>query len=138
MGAGPMTTSEVLFETIGYAGLITLNRPQALNALTLPMVEAMTAILRRWAADDAVRHVVIRASGDKAFSAGGDIRALHDWGRAQDPKVHHQTFIGRMPQFLPDESFSLRPDRTHIGCHQRPASFRKQSGLRIENPPEPQ
>jgi enoyl-CoA hydratase len=82
-----MNTSEVLFETIGHAGLVTLNRPQALNALTLSMVEAMTVTLRRWAGDEAVRHVVIRASGEKAFSAGGDIRALYDWGRARDPKV---------------------------------------------------
>jgi enoyl-CoA hydratase len=51
------------------------------------MVEAMTVTLRRWAGDEAVRHVVIRASGEKAFSAGGDIRALYDWGRARDPRV---------------------------------------------------
>jgi enoyl-CoA hydratase len=43
--------------------------------------------LRRWAGDDAVRHVVIRGTGDKAFCAGGDIRALYDWGRAKDPKM---------------------------------------------------
>ena len=82
-----MTEAEVLFQIRGHAGVVTLNRPQALNALTLAMVEDMSAALGRWAADDAVRHVVVRASGDKAFCAGGDIRALYDWGRAKDPKV---------------------------------------------------
>jgi enoyl-CoA hydratase len=82
-----MSEPEVLFEVSGRAGVITLNRPQALNALTLSMVEEMSAALRRWEGDDAVRHVVIRASGDKAFCAGGDIRALYDWGRAKDPRV---------------------------------------------------
>lgn len=80
-----MTDPQVLFEVAGYAGVITLNRPQALNALTMSMAEEMSATLRRWAVDDAVRHVVICASGGKAFCAGGDIRALYDWGRANDP-----------------------------------------------------
>ena len=82
-----MSAPEVLFEIRGHAGVVTLNRPQALNALTLPMVEGMSATLTRWAGDSAVRHVVICASGGKAFCAGGDIRALYDWGRAKDPKV---------------------------------------------------
>jgi enoyl-CoA hydratase len=77
---------DILFERSGRAGVITLNRPKALNALTMAMVEEMSATLERWAGDDAVRHVVIRANGGKAFCAGGDIRALYDWGRAKDPK----------------------------------------------------
>ena len=80
-----MTEPEVLFEIKGHAGLITLNRPRALNALTLGMIRDITATMRRWMLDDAVRHVVIRSSGGKAFCAGGDIRALYDWGRARDP-----------------------------------------------------
>jgi enoyl-CoA hydratase len=80
-----MTNPEVLFEISGHAGVITLNRPQALNALTLSMVGAMTTTLSEWAHDDRVRHVVIQAKGDRAFCAGGDIRALYDWGRAKDP-----------------------------------------------------
>jgi enoyl-CoA hydratase len=79
-----MSEPEVLFEVRGHAGVITLNRPQALNALTLSMVEKMSATLRRWAGDEAVRHVVICAAGGKAFCAGGDIRALYDWGRAKE------------------------------------------------------
>lgn len=79
------TSGDVLFEMRGHAGLITLNRPRSLNALTLAMVREITAALKRWMLDDAVRHVIIRAAGDRAFCAGGDIRALYDWGRARDP-----------------------------------------------------
>jgi len=79
-------TDEVLFERRGRAGLVTLNRPQALNALTLGMAEAMDAKLREWAGDPAVERVVVRAEGEKAFCAGGDVRVLYDWGRARDPR----------------------------------------------------
>ncbi len=79
-----MSEADVLFEQSGHAGIITLNRPKALNAVTLPMVREMTARLRAWADDTSVRHVIIKAAGGKAFSAGGDIRALYDWGRSGD------------------------------------------------------
>lgn len=69
-------TDEVLFDTRGPVGLITLNRPKALNALTLPMIRAMEARLRTWATDDAVRAVVVLGAGDKAFCAGGDVIAI--------------------------------------------------------------
>jgi len=78
---------EVLFSRDGVAGIITLNRPKALNALTLNMVRLIHPQLRAWAADEAVKLVIIEAAGEKAFSAGGDIRALYDWGRAGDPRV---------------------------------------------------
>ncbi|MBP6013169.1 MAG: enoyl-CoA hydratase/isomerase family protein [Alphaproteobacteria bacterium] len=78
---------EVLFEHRGRAGVITLNRPKALNALTLGMVDAMDAKLREWRSDRAVERVVIRGAGERAFCAGGDIRALHDSGKAGTPYV---------------------------------------------------
>ena len=73
---------DIAFETRGEAGLITLKRPKALNALTLPMVEAMHRQLRAWAADARVTRVVVRGSGGRAFCAGGDIRQIHALGRA--------------------------------------------------------
>jgi len=73
---------EVLFETRGALGLITLNRPKALNALTLNMCLAIKAQLDCWATDAAVNTVAIRGAGDRAFCAGGDIRALYDSGKA--------------------------------------------------------
>jgi enoyl-CoA hydratase len=74
--------SEILFDRRGTAGLVTLNRPQALNAVTLAMVRALALQLSEWAADPSVTRVVVAAAGGRAFSAGGDIRALYDLGRA--------------------------------------------------------
>lgn len=73
-----MTDSEILFEKINGWGVITLNRPKALNALTLPMVKEMRACLNTWADDQTVHAVMIQGAGDRAFCAGGDIRWLHD------------------------------------------------------------
>jgi enoyl-CoA hydratase len=72
--------AEILFERRGTAGLVTLNRPQALNAVTLGMVRALTLQLKEWQSDPAVTRVVLSAAGGRAFSAGGDIRALYDAG----------------------------------------------------------
>ena len=66
---------EILFERRGAAGLVTLNRPQALNAVTLGMVRALARQLGEWENDPAVTRVIVTASGGRAFSAGGDIRA---------------------------------------------------------------
>ena len=74
--------SDILFELRGSAGLVTLNRPRALNALTLTMVRAMHARLLAWEADPAVTRIVVRGAGGRAFCAGGDIRRIHDLGRA--------------------------------------------------------
>jgi enoyl-CoA hydratase len=80
-----MSDAEVLFERRGHAGIITLNRPKALNALTLDQVRSMTPQLKAWAVDDRVHTVVIRSAGDRAFSAGGDVRALYESGRDRTP-----------------------------------------------------
>jgi len=77
-----MSQSEILFERRGTAGIVTLNRPKALNAVTLAMVRALTQQLQDWADDPAVTRVVLTAAGERAFSAGGDIRALYEAGRA--------------------------------------------------------
>ncbi|MCA0423015.1 MAG: enoyl-CoA hydratase/isomerase family protein [Proteobacteria bacterium] len=78
-----MTTEpEVIIEQRGQAGLITLNRPRALNALTHGIVREVLAALNRWVEDAAVTRVIIRGAGEKAFCAGGDIRAVHDLGKA--------------------------------------------------------
>jgi enoyl-CoA hydratase len=80
-----MSEAEILFEQRGHIGLVTLNRPKALNALTLTMVRAMTPQMRAWAKDDAVKAVVVRSAGDRGFCAGGDIRALYESGRDKTP-----------------------------------------------------
>ncbi|MFG1479064.1 enoyl-CoA hydratase/isomerase family protein [Xanthobacter sp. V4C-4] len=73
---------EVLLEQKGEAGVITLNRPKALNALNLNMVREILPRLRAWAGDPGITRVIIKATGEKAFCAGGDVRAVYDLGRA--------------------------------------------------------
>src|SRR5215213_7253407 len=75
-------SSDILFERRGAAGMITLNRPKALNAVTHEMVRALARQLDAWGKDAAVTRVIITAAGERAFSAGGDIRALYELGRA--------------------------------------------------------
>ena len=71
-------TDDVLFAVESGVVEITLNRPEALNALTLEMIQILHERLNGWAADDSVRTIVVRGAGDRAFCAGGDIRALYD------------------------------------------------------------
>ncbi len=76
---------EVLFEKRGGVGLITLNRPKALNALNQPMVLEIHPQMIEWAEDDEVQAVVIQAAGDRAFCAGGDILWLRNNGLNDRP-----------------------------------------------------
>lgn len=62
-------------------GVITLNRPKALNALTHDMIVIIYEQLKKWEKDNTVHAVVIRSEGDKAFCAGGDVRWLYEHGR---------------------------------------------------------
>lgn len=70
------TQESVLFDTQGGTLIITLNRPKALNALSLEMIRAMDPVLRRAATDPAIRCVILQGAGDRAFCAGGDVRAV--------------------------------------------------------------
>lgn len=62
------------------AGFITLNRPEALNALTLGMIGGIRRILGDWRDDPAIETVVFQGAGDKAFCAGGDVKAVYQAG----------------------------------------------------------
>jgi enoyl-CoA hydratase len=73
---------EILFERRGTAGLVTLNRPRALNAVTLIMVRALRQQLDAWRDDPGVTRVVIMGAGGRAFSAGGDLRQVYELGRS--------------------------------------------------------
>jgi enoyl-CoA hydratase len=75
---------DVVARAHGALRRITLNRPQALNAITLDMVVTMTALLRAWADDPAVGAILLDGAGGRAFAAGGDIRALYDAAKAGD------------------------------------------------------
>jgi len=71
-------TDDILLKVEGHAGFISLNRPSALHALTLPMVHAMTAALLQWRDDPAVKCVVIDHADGRGFCAGGDIAFLRN------------------------------------------------------------
>jgi enoyl-CoA hydratase len=77
-----MTEPEILFDTLsgphGAIGLITLNRPQLLNALNEAMCIALYEQLNAWAQTSTIKAVVIRGAGERAFCAGGDIRSLYE------------------------------------------------------------
>jgi len=72
------TTGEVLIRREGRAGRITINRPQALNALTHAMIGPIWQALNSWQDDAAVEVVILDGSGERALCAGGDVRALYD------------------------------------------------------------
>ena len=79
-----MTDSSVIASREGRIGRILLNRPKALNALDLPMIAAIAAALAEWRDDPSVHAVVIDSASDRAFCAGGDIRAIRTHAVAGD------------------------------------------------------
>lgn len=68
---------EVLFERRGHLGVVTLNRPQAVNALNSAMVAAILEQLTTWADDDGVATVLVHGAGERGLCAGGDIVAIY-------------------------------------------------------------
>jgi enoyl-CoA hydratase len=74
--------AEIVCETRGAAGVVILNRPKALNALSFAMVRELAKALDAWERDPQVTRIVVTSASEKAFCAGGDIRHLHDLGRA--------------------------------------------------------
>ena len=84
-------SEEVVSEKVGAIGFITLNRPKALNALSLPMVRELTHVLRGFEVDSDVLAVVIRGSNKEgpfgAFCAGGDIRYFHQAALSGDASL---------------------------------------------------
>jgi len=84
-------SEEVVSEKIGSIGFITLNRPKALNALSLPMVRELTHVLLGFQNDSEILAVVIRGSNKEgpfgAFCAGGDIRYFHQAALSGDASL---------------------------------------------------
>nr|HAT8714014.1 enoyl-CoA hydratase/isomerase family protein [Legionella jordanis] len=76
----------ISFAEEGQIGLVTLNRPQALNALTLDMIQALQQQLLTWESNPNICAVVIRGEGEKAFCAGGDVRWLYEAGLSHNPQ----------------------------------------------------
>lgn len=83
---------EILVETRNAVAHLTLNRPQVLNALSYDMIKALADLFTQWSRDDGVQAIVMRGAGEKAFCAGGDIRALRD-SALSGGTLHHDYFI---------------------------------------------
>jgi len=75
---------DIIVRELGALRHVTLNRPNALNAVTLDMAVTMTALFRSWAADPAVGAILLDGAGERGLCAGGDIRALYDAAKAGD------------------------------------------------------
>jgi enoyl-CoA hydratase/carnithine racemase len=87
---------EVLSDVRNHIAFITLNRPKALNALSLDMILRLRTLFAQYAADPDIYAVLIRGAGDKAFCAGGDIRALYrSFNNSQS--LHTEFFVAEYP-----------------------------------------
>jgi len=75
---------DIIVREHGTLRRLTLNRPKALNAVTLDMAVTMTKMMRAWASDPAVGAVMLDGAGERGFCAGGDIRALYDAAKSGD------------------------------------------------------
>jgi len=73
---------EILTRVDSSVGLMTLNRPRAINSLTQSMVDTMAEVLATWAGDDGIRAVVLDGAGERGLCAGGDVIALYHSARA--------------------------------------------------------
>ena len=70
--------SKVVISRIGRTGVITLNRPEAINALDREMIDLISSGLETFLSDDGIAAVLIEGAGEKGFCAGGDVRAVRD------------------------------------------------------------
>ncbi|MCW2959911.1 MAG: enoyl-CoA hydratase/isomerase family protein [Thermoleophilia bacterium] len=77
---------ELIVRVVGAMGRLTLNRPRAINALTLGMIRDIDAALTEWETDDSVRVVLLDGAGERGFCAGGDIKALWESAKS-DPSI---------------------------------------------------
>ncbi|WAC92717.1 enoyl-CoA hydratase/isomerase family protein [Mycobacterium sp. Aquia_213] len=74
-------SDEILARVDNGVGLITLNRPKAINSLNQTMVDVLSPLLARWENDDAVRAVVLSGAGERGLCAGGDVVAVYHSAR---------------------------------------------------------
>ena len=74
-------------------GHITLNSPETLNSLTLNMVNEISDLLDQWELDPQIKMILISGAGEKAFCAGGDIRALYESMCSPEGPIFAETFF---------------------------------------------
>ncbi|GAA3704881.1 enoyl-CoA hydratase/isomerase family protein [Zhihengliuella alba] len=106
MTGRPAPAQHVLAQVADGVGIITLNRPEKLNALTEEMVDAVGRTLTAWQDDDAVQIVVLHGAGDRGFCAGGDIKVFYE-SIVQDRHADFLRFLSR--EFEVDQQVALYP-----------------------------
>ncbi|XP_042907814.1 3-hydroxyisobutyryl-CoA hydrolase, mitochondrial [Parasteatoda tepidariorum] len=84
--------NEVILETAGNKGVITLNRPKALNSLNLNMIRKIYPQLKAWDTNPDIKLVIVKSSSERAFCAGGDVRALAEAHKAGNPTMAEEFF----------------------------------------------
>ena len=77
-----MAYENIILENDGKVSLITINRPQSLNALNAKTISELSGVLDEITKDENVRSVIITGSGEKSFVAGADIKEFSDFGSA--------------------------------------------------------
>jgi len=102
---------DVLVNVDRGVGLITLNRPKAINSLTHPMVNAISPVLTDWADNNDIHTVLVDGAGDRGLCAGGDIVALYHSARADGPEK------GRAARSFWYDEYRLN---AQIGCFPKP------------------
>jgi enoyl-CoA hydratase/carnithine racemase len=91
-----MSEPEILCDVRNHVAFVTLNRPATLNALSFAMVVELHALLKELAVDADVNAVLLKGAGEKAFCAGGDIRALYESFKTSG-SLHHEFFAAEYP-----------------------------------------
>ena len=118
---------DIFIRKNGYAGHITLNRPEVLNSLTYQMILSIEDALDEWANDKNVSLVVIDALGDRAFCAGGDIQILYENGSkgnfqygqkfwADEYRLNEKIFKYKKPFFAFMQGFTMGGG-VGVSCH---------------------
>jgi len=83
---------DVLFDRVGGAGIVTLNRPKALNALNLSMIRKISPMIEQWESDPSTTMIIMKGAGGKAFCAGGDVKSITDAARSGDYEAGQKFF----------------------------------------------
>lgn len=92
--AHTVTDADILYAVEGAIGVVTLNRPKARNALTMPMYERLAEICRATESDGAVKVLVIRGAGGQAFAAGTDIAEFREFTSGAQGVAYERKMAG--------------------------------------------
>jgi len=101
--------NQILTDQRGHLGVVTLNRPEALNALSLEMIRQIAVALKQWENDSSVAAVLFVGAGDRAFCAGGDIKSFYSSG--MDYRRGHVDL--RVPALFFGEEYALNKQIFH-------------------------